>query len=50
MIAACKQRVGNKEAHDKVRARSAVTTEPVKGTTEVGNQIAKLMAALTRAG
>ena len=27
-----------------------MTTEPVKGTIELGNQIAKLMAALTRAG
>ena len=40
----------NEEAHDKVRARSAVTTKPVKGTTELAKQIAKLMAALTRAG
>ena len=38
----------NEEACDKVRARSAVTTEPVEGTTELGNQIAKLMSALTR--
>ena len=28
----------------------AVTIKPVEGTTELGNQIAKLMAALTRAG
>ena len=40
----------NEEAHDKVRARSAMTTEPVEGTTELENQIAKLMAALIRAG
>ena len=31
-------------------ARSAVTAEPVEGTTKLGNQIARLMAALTRAG
>ena len=33
-----------------MRARSALTTEPVKGSKEWGSQIAKLMAALTRAG
>ena len=50
MITACKAGSKNEEAQDKVRARSAVTTEPVEGTTELGNQIARLMAALTRAG
>ena len=40
----------NEEAHDKVRARSAMTTDPVEGTMELGHQIAKLMAALSRAG
>ena len=50
MIAVHKAEGENEEAHDKVRARSAMTTEPVEGTTELGNQIAKLMAALTRAG
>ena len=50
MIAAHKVESKNKEAWDKVRARSAVTTKPVKGATKLGNQIAKLMAALTRAG
>ena len=50
MIAANKAENKNKEAHDKVRARSAVTTESVEGTTELGNQIAKLMAGLTTAG
>ena len=49
MITAYKAESKNEEAHDKVRARSAMTTEPVEGTTELGNQIAKLMAALTRA-
>ena len=33
-----------------MQARSAVTTKPVKGPSELGIQIAKLMAALTRAG
>ena len=37
------------EAKDKVRARSAVTTEVVDGSKELSNQIAKLMATLTRA-
>ena len=50
MIAACKVESENEEAHDKVRARSAMTTDPVEGTTELGNQIAKLMGALTRGG
>ena len=49
-ITAYKVESENKEAWDKVRTRSAVTTESVKGATELGNQIAKLMAALTRAG
>ena len=31
-------------------ARSAVTTKPVEGASELGNQIVRLMAALTRAG
>ena len=47
MITAQKVESKNEEARDKVRSRSAVTTEPVEGTTELGSQIAKLMAALT---
>ena len=50
MIAAHKVESENEEARDKVRSRSTVTTKPVKGTTELGSQIAKLMAALTRVG
>ena len=50
MIPAHKAESENEEAHDKVRDRSAVNTEPVEGTTELGNQITKLMASLTRAG
>ena len=38
------------EAKDKVRARSAATTEVVNGSKELGDQIARLMATLTRAG
>ena len=50
MVTAHKVESKNEEAQDKVRARSAVTTESAEGTTELGNQIARLMAALTRAG
>ena len=50
MIAAHKVESENEEAHDKVRVRSAMTTDPVKGTTELGHQIVKLMATLTREG
>ena len=50
MTAACKTESKNEEACDKVRARSGMTIEPVEGTTELGNQIAKLMAALNTAG
>ena len=49
MITACKAESENEEAHDKVRARSAITTEPVEGTTELANHTARLMAALTMA-
>ena len=45
MVAAHKAESENEEAHDKVRARTAMTTEPVEGM-----KSAKLMAALTRAG
>ena len=37
------------EAKDKVRARSATATEVADGSKELGNQIARLMATLTRA-
>ena len=50
MITAHKAKSEKEEAHDKVRARSAMTTEPVEGAMELGNQIAKLIATLTRAG
>ena len=40
----------NEETRDKVRVRLVVSTEPVKGATELRNQIAKLMDAPTRAG
>ena len=50
MITSHKAGSENEEAQDKVQARSAVTIKPVEGASELGNQIARLMAALTRAG
>ena len=50
MVTAHKVESENEEAQDKVWARSAVTTKPVEGATELGNQIARLMTALARAG
>ena len=49
MVTAHKAESAMEEAKDKVRARSAVAKEVVDGSKELGNQIAKLMAALTRA-
>ena len=49
MVVAHKAESKIEEAKDKVRARSAVTTEVVDSSKELSNQIAKLMAALTRA-
>ena len=40
----------NEEVHDKERAKAAVTSDSEKGMTELGQQSAKLMATLTRAG
>ena len=37
------------ETKEKVKVRSAATTEVVSGSKELGDQIARLMAALTRA-
>ena len=50
IVTACKAENENEEALDKVWARSAMTTEPVEGASELGNQIFRLMAALTKAG
>ena len=50
MVAACKVESENKETQEKVKARAAMTTDPGEGTTELGHQIAKLMATLARAG
>ena len=49
MVAACKAESEN-EIWDKVRARAAMTTDPGESTTELGQQIVKLMAVPTRAG
>ena len=49
MVMAHKAESKMEEAKDKVRARSAVTTEVVDSLKELSNQISKLMAALTRA-
>ena len=49
MVAACKVESKMEEAKNKVRTRSAVTTEVVDSSKELSNQIAKLMPALTRA-
>ena len=49
MVATCKAESETEEAKDKVRARSAATTKVVDGSKELGNQIVRLMATLTRA-
>ena len=49
MVMAYKAESEMEEAKDKVRARSAVTTEVIDRSKELSNQIAKLMSALTRA-
>ena len=49
MVMARKAESEMEEGKDKVRARSAVTTEVVDGSKELSNQITKLMAALTKA-
>ena len=50
MVATHKAESENEKIWDKVRARPAVTTDSGEGTTELGEEIAKLMATLTRAG
>ena len=49
MLAAHKAENKMEEAKEKVRARSATATEVVDGSKELGNQIMRLMATLTRA-
>ena len=50
MVATQKAESNNEKTQDKVRARAAVATNSVEGAKELGQQIAKLMAALTQAG
>ena len=50
MVATHKAESENEEIWDKVRARAAVRTNSGEGMAELGHQIAKLMAALTKAG
>ena len=50
MLTAHKAESKNEEAWGKVWARSAITTKPVEGGSELGNQIARLMAALRKVG
>ena len=39
-----------KEIQDKVRTRASIATDPGEGMAELGQQIAKLMATMTKAG
>ena len=48
-VAASKADSEREKAKEKVRARSATATEVVDGSKELGNQITRLMATLTRA-
>ena len=50
MVTTHKAESENEEIWDKVMARVAMTTDSGEGTTELSQQIAKLMAALMRAG
>ena len=50
MVNAHKAESENKGIWDKVRARATVATYSREGTVELGWQIARLMAALTKAG
>ena len=48
MIAACRAENEMEETKERVKARSAAATEVASGSNELGDQIARLMAALTR--
>ena len=50
MVTAHKAESKNEEIWDKVRAKAAVTTDSGEGTAELGQQIARLLIALTKAG
>ena len=48
MIAACRVESKTEETKERVKVRSAASTEVATGSRELGDQIARLMAALTR--
>ena len=50
MVAVHKAESENEEIQDKVKARAAVATDSGEGMVELGQQIARLMAAKTKAG
>ena len=50
MVSTHKAESENKEIQDKVRARAVVMTDPGEEMAELGQQIAKLMVCLTKAG
>ena len=50
MVATHKAESEKKEIQDKVRTRAVVATDLGEGTAELGQQIAKLMATLTKVG
>ena len=50
MVTAHKAESENEEIQDKVRARAKVATDWKEGAAELRQQIARLMAALTKAG
>ena len=50
MVATHKAESQSEEIWDKVKARAAVATAPGEATAELGQQIVKLMAGLTKAG
>ena len=50
MVTACKAESKNKEFWDKGRARAVVATDSGEGMMKLGQQIARIMTALTKAG
>ena len=50
MVVACKADSKNEESQDKVRTSAIVITNPGEGMAKLGQQIVKLIAALTKAG
>ena len=48
VVAGCQVESEMEETKERVKVRSAATTEVASGSKELGDQIARLMAALTR--